>query len=43
MKVSERFKGKLKMNDRLTHLHGNARKVNFEKYKRADLDDVVED
>ena len=43
MKVSEHCKGYLEINDRLARLHGNARKVHFEKCKKADLDDVVED
>ena len=42
VKVSEHFKGNFKINDRLAHLHRNAQKVHFEKYKKADLDDVDE-
>ena len=42
VKVSELLKGNSEINDRLAHLHGNARKVHFEKHKKADLDDVDE-
>ena len=43
MNVSEHFKGNFELNDRLAHFHGNARKLNFEKCKKADLNDVDED
>ena len=43
VKVSKNFKGNFKINDQLAHLHGNARKVYVEKYKKADLEDVDED
>ena len=43
VKVSETFHRHFEINTRLAHLHGNAKNVYMEKYKKTDRDLIDED
>jgi len=43
IKSSENFPGYFEVNERLTHLHGKARKTNFEKFENSEAVDAVTD
>jgi len=43
IKSSENFPGVFEANQRLTHLHGKARKTNFEKFENSETVDAITD